>query len=271
LKASIWRKTFLRALARTGNVRVAAGEAGVDAGTAYDHRIRDPAFAGKWAAALAKADAREAKRPRPLHHPADGPPPRSGEELVLRRSKHGDKLVRAAEGRWCQRTEASFLGGLEHTGCVRSAAAAAGISPNALYERRKHYPEFAERWDEVAGRAAQELPAMLQAAARDSLSRQPETPGRKGRGRARLPRIDVDQAIRISAIAAKKEAGASRRGIRPRVATNAEVREALTTRLAAFRKRVRAEHLAKGWSETQDGHLIPPGWVRAGPDEPGPE
>ena len=262
LKASIWRKTFLRALARTGNVRVAAGEAGVDPGTAYDHRIKDAVFAGKWAAARAKA----AARPPSRQASAD-----KGGELVLRRTKHGDKLVRAAEGRWCRRTEASFLGGLEQTGCVRSAAAAAGISTNALYERRKHYPEFAKRWDEVAGRAAQELPALLQAAARDSLSRQPETPGRKRRGRARLPRIDVDQAIRISAIAAKKEAGASRRGIRPRVATNAEVREALTTRLAAFHKRIRAGRLAEGWTRSEEGHLIPPGWVRAGPEERGPD
>lgn len=52
-KAPLWRSPFLRALARTGNVRVSACEAGVDPGTAYDHRIKDGGFAAKWRAAEA--------------------------------------------------------------------------------------------------------------------------------------------------------------------------------------------------------------------------
>jgi hypothetical protein len=261
-KSPLWRKVFLRALARTGNARASAVEAGIDVGTAYDHRIRDPAFAGQWAAALAKAKA-SAKRPRPLHHI----PPRSGEELVLRRTRHGDKMVRAAAGRWSSRVEESFLAGLELTGCVQSAAAAAGISTTALYERRKHYPEFAARWDEAAGRAGQELPAMLQAAARDSLSRPPEAPGQKRRGRARLPRIDVDQAIRISAIAARKEAGGGRRREwraiqRKQEKTHEELVQQLMTMLDALEKRQRKARLGEGWSDAGNGLLIPPGWVR---------
>jgi hypothetical protein len=43
-----------------------------------------------------------------------------------------------------------------------------------------------------------------------------------------------------------------------------EVREALVKRLAVFGKRTHAERLAEGWTETEDGHMIPPGWVRAG-------
>jgi len=130
-KSPLWRKVFLRALARTGNARASAVEAGVDVGTAYDHRIKDPGFAKQWAAALARFKAIAARKPRPLHHRASrgGPPPRSGEELVLRRTKHGDKLVRAAPGRWCARVEESFFDGLELTGCVRTAAAAAGFRP----------------------------------------------------------------------------------------------------------------------------------------------
>jgi len=143
-KSPQWRKVFLRALARTGNARASAVEAGVDVGTAYDHRIKDPAFAGQWAGALAKFRAVAAKKP--LHRLRRSPSPgKPGEELVLRRTRHGDKLVRAAPGRWCARVEETFFDGLELTGCVRTAAAAAGISTNALYARRENYPEFAAR------------------------------------------------------------------------------------------------------------------------------
>lgn len=171
-KSPLWRKVFLRALARSGNARASAVEAGIDVGTAYNHRIKDAAFAGRWAAALATFKARPAGR--------GGKAGKAG-EMVLRRTRHGDKLVRAAPGRWCARVEESFLDGLEATGCVRSAAAAAGISTKALYARRENYPEFAARWDEVAARAAQQLPGLLHTAAVASLG-----PGASaGSGRAR--------------------------------------------------------------------------------------
>ncbi|HYI63510.1 MAG TPA: hypothetical protein VEW71_01355 [Allosphingosinicella sp.] len=266
LKASIWRKAFLRALARTGNVRVAAAEAGVDAGTAYDHRIKDPAFAGKWAAARAKAKAIAAKRRRPLHHPADGRPSRSGAELVLRRSKHGDKMVRAAEGRWCARTEEAFFAELGRTGCVRAAARAAGISTNALYYRRDKYPDFAEQWRAVEEAAARRLPGLLRAAGIASLDPEVEARG--------LPRINVDQAIAISRL--KSGGGEDRRGRDMRggillckpAASREELVEDLLKKLKALGIRRRRLKLAEGWTESEEGHMIPPGWVRDGPDGP---
>jgi len=253
-KTPLWRQTFLRALARTGNVRASAFEAGVDKVTAYNHRRKDVAFAGKWDTMLAKAKS----RPSPQPSPRNGRGSKAG-ELVLRRTKHGDKLVRAAAGRWSRRVEESLFEGLELTGCVRGAAAAAGISTAALYERRKHYPEFAERWDEVAGRAGRELPAMLGAAARESLSRPPEAPGEKRRGRARLPRVDVDQAIRISAIAARKEAGGRGRGRDWREArrrheqTNEELVQALMVLLDGMDARQRKTRIGEGWRDAGDG------------------
>ena len=265
-KSPIWRKVFLRALARTGNARASAVEAGVDVGTAYDHRIKDPAFAGQWAGALAKFKAVAAKKPRPLHHRAarGGPPPRSGEELVLRRTKHGDKLVRAAPGRWCARVEETFFDGLELTGCVRSAAAAAGISTKALYARRKAYPEFAERWDEVEARASRQLPTLLHTAAVASLG--PDAGaggGGKRRGRGRLPRVNVDQAIRISRIKGPGAQGDGRRGGvgKPRAATREELETSLVKLLGMLKRRRRKERLAKGWTEPVEDVWIPPGWV----------
>jgi len=269
-KNPLWREVFLRALARTGNARASAVEAGIDVGTAYDHRAKDPAFMRRWAAALEGFKKREALRGRPGRA---GGSAKTGGELVLRRTKHGDKMVRAAPGRWSRRLEESFFDGLEHTGCVRAAAAAAGISTASLYERRKHYPEFATRWDEVAGRAARELPAMLGAAAVESLANPPPPAGAKRRGRSRLPRIDVDQAIRISQIAAREAGKGQRRGrpARPEVSEE-DLTAALLKQLGALRRRRRKARLEEGWSEAEDGAMIPPGWIRA-PDagEPGPD
>jgi hypothetical protein len=266
-KSPQWRKVFLRALARTGNARASAVEAGVDVGTAYDHRIKDPAFMAQWAAALAKFKARPAGR--------GGKPGKAG-EMVLRRTKHGDKLVRAAPGRWCARVEESFFDGLELTGCVRTAAAAAGISTNALYARRKAYPEFAERWDEIEARVAQQLPTLLHTAAVVSLG--PDAGagaggGGKRRGRGRLPRVNVDQAIRISRIkGGGAGAGDGRRGgIRPdrRVATKEELEEELVKLLGMLKRRRRKERLAQGWTEAGEDVSIPPGWVFVGGAEAG--
>ena len=230
-----WRGVFLRALARTGNVRASAARAGVDPGTAYDLRITDAAFKGKWEAALGEFKS----RPSPLPSPAGG---RGGSELIRRRTKAGEvQKVRTAVGRWDAETEAAFLAGLRETGCVRAAADAAGLSTTSFYNRRANYPEFAERWEAMIEESKTRVPELLNAATIASLD-----PGVPKRGR-RLPKVNVDQAIRISQMNLRAAAAATGgRGARlPRVATNAEVREALVKRLAAFRERIRARHAAK--------------------------
>ncbi|WP_395612267.1 hypothetical protein [Allosphingosinicella sp.] len=174
--------------------------------------------------------------------------------------------MRAAPGRWSGRVEESFLDGLALTGCVRTAAAAAGISTNALYMRRGKYPEFAARWDERAARAGTELPALLNAAARESLS--PELPGAKRRGRSRLPPIDVDQAIRIKVAndnAEAKARGPKRRGgisSREQDARDKEALvESLVRLLGMLKKRRAAARRAAGWTELGEDVWAPPGWI----------
>lgn len=268
--AAEWR-AFMRALGRTGNARAAAAEAGMDVGTAYDRRIKDDKFAARWAAAVEKFRAREAKKPR--HDPGSRPgrSARAGEELVLRRTKHGDRLVRAAAGRWCAETEARFFAALGRTGCVRAAARAAGISTTALYKRREAYPEFAERWDAVAADAGARLPELLRAASIASFD--PEAAEEMaGEG---LPPVNVDQAIRISKMHGAGKNGKGGRGSpERRTATRAETEAAVLKLLAKRRRQVRSELLAKGWSETGDGQFVPPGWTYSGPpdgEDPAPE
>ncbi len=258
-KAPLWRQAFLRALKRTGNVRASAFEAGVDPGTAYDHRAKDARFRGAWAGALKAYGARPS--------PSLSPNGRGKQELVLRRSKAGDRLVRAAPGRWSAPIEESFLDALGETGCVRTAAASVKMSTQALYARRDKYPEFGTRWDERVARFNAQLPGLLGAAAVRGLSPAPE--GAKRRGRARLPAMNMDQSIRLHAINEKAKAKAGRgRGLRPPEATEEEVAEALNAQLDLLDRRIARERRAAGWTVVGDGIWLPPGWTAAGP--PGP-
>jgi hypothetical protein len=257
-KNPLWRQIFLRALARTGNVGVSAAEAGVDRETAYNHRRKDPAFAAKWAGALEKAKGRPPSRKAS----AD-----KGEELVLRRTKHGDQMIRVAAGRWCADAEAAFFEALMETACVRSAALACGFSTNALYQRREAYPEFAQKWDRVLGQAKARIPDMLAAATIASLD--PDQSTRSGRGR--LPKVNVDQAIRISAIEQKRAAApgpaAGRRGLlRKPVQSEDELKADLARKITSLRRRREREKMAKGWIRTDEGVMIPPGWIYVGTD-----
>ena len=271
-KAPLWRQAFLRALRRTGNVRTSAFEAGVDPGTAYDHRAKDSGFRGKWAGALKGYR----KKPSPQPSPRGGRG--SNEELVLRRSRDGDKLVRAAAGRWSRRVEESFLDGLAATGCVTLAAAAAGLSANAFYKRREKYPEFAARWDERVERFKAELPGLINAAAVEAMT--PELPGAKRRGRARAPKLGGGEAVRVYAInenAKAKARGPARRGgvssqeLRPQ-RSEAEEHEELVQTLGKLigmaRRRQEAERLAAGWTDCGNGIWVPPGWTAQGPEGP---
>ena len=186
---------FLRELRKSGNLRVAAFAAGMDPGTVYDKRARDERFAARLEAARARGLANAAKGPlrRPGSRPGRSPSPgKPGEDLVARTTKHGTQMVRAAPGRWSDATEAAFRAALRLTGCVRAAARACGVSTNALYERRKNYPQFAAAWAADLVEARRRLPELLSAAAIANLDPELE--------RKDLPRVDVDQAIAICRI-----------------------------------------------------------------------
>jgi hypothetical protein len=176
--------------------------------------------------------------------------------------RHGVQLVKASAGRWSARREALFLAGLRRTGCVRSAAAACGLSTNALYKRREKDDDFRMRWREAEQGADERIPGLLTAAAIAALD--PEIDD------SELPPCSVREAIHICRMkglgtpAAREQ---ERRRTGPRVATNAEVRAALEKSLRAFSGRVHAEKLAQGWTEDSEGRLIPPGWVYAGTDD----
>src|SRR5260221_14169054 len=77
---ALQNRAFLQALRRTNNVRLACREAGAKYGTMQHRRRRHPAFALRWDAALAFAQARLRKNGRlGPRRPSPNPLPRRGE------------------------------------------------------------------------------------------------------------------------------------------------------------------------------------------------
>lgn len=268
--APAWRRAFLRALARTGNVRVAAREAGVTHAAAYLARQRDAAFAARWARVVESG---------PRLRPGQAGGERGGAglgvavaadggagtgvsgDLVLRQSANaGTQLVRAGKGRWSRKAEGAFLAVLADTACVRRAAEAAGFSTTALYNRRAAYPDFAARWAEAEALALERIPGFLAQAAIATFD--------PVAAAAEQPRVSIDQAIAISRLKGGGPADAPARGrgrhFAPPLPTEEEVDAAILKKLAMLQKSDRARKLASGWQEAADGYLIPPGWVWAG-------
>jgi hypothetical protein len=149
-------RAFLRALRRTGNVRLAARETGLKYGTVQYRRAKHPAFAQAWDAALAFAQAgfSESGRQGPVGgthmttakplSACDNPHRTTGGEPVVVRRNDGKLQMRAAQpGKLTRQCEQAFLAALSATANVRLSAAAAGASVAAFYRRRRKNPAFA--------------------------------------------------------------------------------------------------------------------------------
>ncbi|HST37040.1 MAG TPA: hypothetical protein VLK25_10485 [Allosphingosinicella sp.] len=222
----LWVKPFLAGLRRTGNVEAAALLAGIDKSTVYLRRKAEPGFAVRWAAALAMGKATAGRRRRP--------PKRVPVELILRDGKHGPRFVRAAAGRWSAKVEAVFLAMLARTGCVRWAAAAAGMSANAFYQRRKAYPRFAADWAAAEAASEQRIPGFLTAATVASFDPEvaEELAGED------LPRVSIAEAIQIAKLKGLGAGGAAKaqRGQARPLPSIEAVRDEVLRRIAAIRR-----------------------------------
>ena len=142
---------FLKALAKTGNVRLAARAVGVAYGTLQYRRSRHPTFATRWDVALASAGARlngkGTRRPEGRAAGPEGGHRTAGGEPVLIRLKSGRIQVRAAQpGKLTRQCEQAFLLALSSTANIRLSAAAAGASEAAFHRRRRQQPGFAREW-----------------------------------------------------------------------------------------------------------------------------
>lgn len=140
---------FLRALLRTGNIRLAARETGLAYGTVQHRRRAHPAFAQEVEATLATAQARLGmeggvrgpERCEPAGEPAHRT--KGGEPVVVRRRDGKLQVRRAQPGKLTRQCEQAFLLALSATANVRLSAKAAGADENAFYRRLRGNPAFA--------------------------------------------------------------------------------------------------------------------------------
>ena len=176
-------RAFLKELRRTGNVRLACRELGLNYGTMQHRRRKHRGFGVRWDAALAFSQtslAKSARRDRtrrvpdrvrdderdprlrgddgkrsdPLHRKRSPSPGKPGEErsgfrtvggeAVMVRLKDGTVQMRRAQpGKLTPEAEQAFLAALSATCNFALAAAAVGANFNAFNRRRKKDPAFA--------------------------------------------------------------------------------------------------------------------------------
>jgi hypothetical protein len=150
------RKAFLRALAETGNVAMAADQVRVSRDWAYKLRRRDAGFDAACREAVAAF--RNSARPpltSALPHPAAiaAAPPLKGrgcEGIVMQRGNgRRVQVKRARPDQWTEETAHRFLTALAGTCNVRMAAEAVGTSATSAFARRRLDPGFARAWAEA--------------------------------------------------------------------------------------------------------------------------
>jgi hypothetical protein len=277
---------FLRALERTGKVRAAAVDAGVDFSTAYARRRAHSEFAAAWAAALerarvAKGRAREAELAETVERVSKGrvaaplgpltfaPSPsqafglgpslsREGrgangeEELVLRPSATGaPKLVQASAGRWGRKREEAYLAGLAATGNHRRASMAAGISYEAVLRRRRRDPGLEAACKAAIAHCHARAPEFLASAMVATFD--PESLPDDGINP--LPKVSIAEAIRIAEMKGPRGADGA-------AAIEAydvgEVRQRLETRMRVLGLLEERDRAADGWTRA-GAEWVPPG------------
>ena len=182
--APAWRRAFLRELARSGSVALAAQKCGIDRTAPYRVRRRNAAFAASWDRALATARTGLAEQAAPRLR---------DDEVVIRASKAGRPcIVRPGPGRWTARAQRTFLAELTTTANVAAAARAAGFSLNAVYNRRKLWPGFAAAWDEAKADGYLRLEMLLIHAATTTLDPDPAPEDLR-----EAPAMTVEQAMNL--------------------------------------------------------------------------
>lgn len=266
-----WVVPFLRALERTGEVRGAAGDAGIDHTTAYGRRRAHAEFGAAWDAAIvAHSERVKAEEQAEIGALRNGPPPsalrgatspaKAGEDVVAA----GGKVRRAGHDRWSRRKEAVFFDELAATANVQMAADAAGVSTSAVFARRLKQPLFRAKWEAVVRNAKASIDLYLVEETKKSFE-----PGTLETGNV-APRVTIDQAIKISQLNALKT---KREEADPFVDDSAplnedveEIKERIIGKLRRLREHDRRGQLEAGWSFDESYDLmIPPGYVR-GPD-----
>lgn len=225
------RERFLEVLAQTGNRRMAAEAIGFEPRLMDQRRQYDALLDRQWIEALGQADRRLAGIDGPYDEAAEGPP------MVIKRGRGGRLMLqKAGEKRWSRTVEDRFFATLAMCGNIAASARAVGFSQSCVDQRRRKWPDFARRMEEVLDDAEVEIEFRVAA----------EVRGKRGAAADGEPAaedgpLDIDAAMRFLKWRQEKKAGRGRRGRVPEPPSIEAVTEKIVKRVEAIRK-----HRARG-------------------------
>ena len=261
------RDRFLEVLGQTGNRRYAAEAIGVDPRLMDQRRRFDRVLDQGWTAAIEQADRRLSG--------AEGPfDCIGGRELnVITRGRNGRlKLVASGPKRWNAAVERRFFAALSICGNVAASARSVGFGERCVWERRRKWPAFAQAMEQVLDEAELRIEFRLAALGNDLdaavLEAGDEGPAQNAAGGGEAAAIPFDPEFALRFLKWREQ---KRRGTAPppggqwRAPRSLdEVRDSILRKVRAIERHRRPQLLAEGWSEDEEGRLIPPGWVRSG-------
>ena len=166
---------FLRHLRRTGNVHEAARALDAARSRFTKRRARDPAFAARWDAALALANATLRQHATlgshatPSAHAAPGAPrrPNTNPPHATPTASGRFQIRRRPTTAITPAAEQAFLAALAATANVRLAAKAAGFAHSSFYIRKRTHPAFAREWRLALARGFERVEMALLASWRE--------------------------------------------------------------------------------------------------------
>ncbi len=135
---------FLEVLGQTGNRRAAAEAIGVEPRLMDQRRKYDKVLDRQWEAALEQATRRLSGAAGPFDCIG------ARELNVIKRGRGGRlQLVAAGAKRWCKAVDERFFATLGMCGNIAASARAVGFSESCVWQRRRTWPDFARRMEEV--------------------------------------------------------------------------------------------------------------------------
>lgn len=146
---------------------------------------------------------------------------------------HGPHIRQSSGVRWNDAVQELFLDALATGASYAAAAAAAGFSPQAVFNRRRRNPQFEAECDAARAQGVARLDQLLIAQAEAALE------GRKPPDGALLPPMTVQNAIDVVKMyrqtpASEKEGHRRRGGWQPRPRKLDEVRSSILAKLSAM-------------------------------------
>jgi hypothetical protein len=278
------RAAFLEFYRGSGNWTAAAEAVGIDRSTADQRRKRDAQFALDCLAAQAEADRRLAGAEGAFDAPGQG------DFSVIKRSRRGrTQIIRAGAKRWSKKVEERFFAALATCGNVAAAARAVGFTEGCIWTRRREWPAFRRRMEEVLDDAELRIEFRLAAtgcdvaaAAGEDAEGRPSTlrPGsgepvlgtnedKAAEGACDSPPeaapFDPEFGLRFLKWREEKRRGRGAQGRPVQRVTLSELDESLRKKLAILNRRDAERKHAEGWTLDEAAECwIPPGWVRGG-------